>query len=190
MTAAVALLDANVLYPAPLRDLLLQLSFVGLFQARWTALINDEWKRNLLAKRPDLADRIDRTQAVMARAIPDALVTGFESLIPDLSLPDPDDRHVLAAAITTEADVIVTFNLKDFPATALAAYGIEALHPDAFLQSFIAESPRPVLTSVADCLSRLTQPPVAKAEYLQLLRRLGLESKAAFLDTHLDYSLP
>src|ERR1700691_875080 len=108
MTATVALLDANVLYPAPVRDLMLQLSFSGLFQARWSAEIDDEWKRNLLTNRPELAERIDRTQAVMHRAIPDALVIGYPSCIADLSLPDPDDRHVLAAAITTAADVIVT----------------------------------------------------------------------------------
>ena len=100
MIPAVALLDANVLYPASLRDLLMQLAFSGLYKARWSAEIDDEWSRNLLAARPDLAERIDRTRAVMHRAIPDALVTGHAALIPVLSLPDPNDRHVLAAAIT------------------------------------------------------------------------------------------
>jgi hypothetical protein len=78
MTTAVAILDANVLYPAPIRDLLLQLAFSGLHQARWSAEIDDEWKRNLLAARPELAERIDRTHAVMHRAIPDALVARSE----------------------------------------------------------------------------------------------------------------
>ncbi len=189
MAVAVAVLDANVLYPAPLRDLLLQLSFAGLFRARWTTLINDEWTRNLLARRPELADRIDRTRAVMQRAIPDALVANYEPLVAMLSLPDPDDRHVLAAAISAEADVIVTFNLKDFPASTLAEYGIEALHPDVFLQSIIAASPGRFLSSARDCLSRLTHPPVEKREYLQVLRRLGLESTATFLDDRPGCSL-
>jgi PIN domain len=93
MIPVVALLDANVLYPAPLRDLLLQLAFAGLFQARWSAHIDDEWQRNLLTDRPELAARIPLTQATMHRAILDALVTGYEARIADLSLPDPDDRH-------------------------------------------------------------------------------------------------
>ena len=100
MTAAIALLDANVLYPAPLRDLLVQLALDGLFQARWSAEIDDEWRRNLLAARPELAAQTERTQAIMRRALPDALVTGYAAHISGLSLPDPGDRHVLAAAIT------------------------------------------------------------------------------------------
>jgi predicted nucleic acid-binding protein len=185
MRVAVALLDANVLYPAPLRDLLLQMSFAGLFQARWSADMNDEWTRNLLADRPDLSAQVVLTQAMMHRALPDALVTDYQSRIANLSLPDPDDRHVLAAAITTAADVIVTFNLKDFPAAALAPYGVEALHPDAFLQSFIAAMPLQVLAAVRVCISRLTRPPITAASYLQIARRPGLTETAAFLDANL-----
>jgi uncharacterized membrane protein AbrB (regulator of aidB expression) len=84
MIPAVALLDANVLYPATLRDLLLQLAFSGLYRARWSAEIDDEWQRNLLAARPGTADRIARTAAAMHRAIVDALVTGYKRLIPKL----------------------------------------------------------------------------------------------------------
>jgi predicted nucleic acid-binding protein len=141
MTAAVALLDANVLYSAPLRDLLVQLAFNGLFQARWSADIEVEWKRNLLNARPELAEQIERTQVIMRRAIPDALVAGYESQILGLTLPDPDDRHVLAAAIAAEANVIVTFNLKDFPREALAPHDIEAPHPDAFIKSLAEVMP-------------------------------------------------
>jgi len=115
MTPVVAILDANVLYSASLRDVLLQLAFAGFYQARWSADIDEEWKRNLLVARPELAERIERTQAVMRRAVPDALVTGYGAHIPNLVLPDPDDRHVLAAAIAAEAEVIVTFNTRDFP---------------------------------------------------------------------------
>lgn len=181
---AVALLDANVLYAAPLRDLLLQMSFDGLFQARWTAEIEHEWKRNLLANRPDLAGQIDRTQAVMRTAIPDALVTGHAAWIPGLFLPDPDDRHVLAAAIAAAADAIVTFNLRDFPAAVLAEYGTEALHPDAFLMGFAAVMPSQVLAAVRTCLARLTRPSVTPEDYLAVLRRLGLRETAAFLGGH------
>ncbi len=186
MTPAIALLDANVLYPAPLRDLLMQLAVSGLFQARWSSEIEDEWMRNLLAVRPELSARIARTQAVMRRAIPDALVTGYAPRIAGLSLPDPDDRHVLAAATTAAADVIVTFNLKDFPADVLAPYGLEARHPDAFLQSFIAAMPLQILAGVRACLARLTRPPISATSYLNILRRLGLTETAAFLEGNLE----
>ncbi len=112
-----AVYDACVLYPAPLRDFLIRLGLSGRFRARWSAQIHDEWKRNLLLNRPDLtAEQLNRTSALMDRAIPDALVTGHEELIAGLTLPDIDDRHVLAAAIRCNASVIVTFNEKDFPA--------------------------------------------------------------------------
>jgi hypothetical protein len=190
MTPAVALLDANVLYPAPLRDLLLQLAFMDLYQAHWSAEIDDEWTRNLLAARPELAERIERTRAAMHRALPDALVTGYAALIPNLSLPDQNDRHVLAAAITATAEVIVTFNLKDFPEAALAPYDLVARHPDAFLQSFIATMPSRVVEAVRDCVTRLSHPPVTATGYLKVLRRLGMTETAVFLDGHLVHWQP
>jgi predicted nucleic acid-binding protein len=182
---AVAILDANVLYPAPIRDLLLQLAFSGLYRARWSAEIDDEWMRNLLAARPELAGRIDRTHAVMHRAIPDALVTDYAHLIPTLSLPDPTDRHVLAAAITATAEVIVTFNLKDFPTAALAPHGLVARHPDVFLQSFIAAMPFQVLAEVRGCVARLTSPLIMPPDYLKVLRYSGLTETAVFLENNL-----
>ncbi len=97
MSGYTALYDACVLYPAPLRDLLLQLALTGLFRARWSATIHDEWTRNVLLDRPDLtAAQLQHTRALMDAAVPDALVVGYEKLIPSLTLPDPDDRHVLA----------------------------------------------------------------------------------------------
>jgi predicted nucleic acid-binding protein len=108
-----ALFDACVLYPAPLRDLLLQMAVSETFRARWTETIHDEWTRNLLANRPNLkAEAIENTVQAMNRAIEDCLIVGYEDLIPSLDLPDKDDRHILAAAIKGGADVIVTFNLK------------------------------------------------------------------------------
>ena len=132
--AFTALFDACVLYPAPLRDILLRLACGNLFRARWSAQIHDEWIRSLLQNRPDLAGKLQRTRDAMDRAVADCLVTGHEVLIPGLILPDPNDRHVLAAAILGRADVIVTFNLKDFPAAVLGGYGIEAQHPDVFIR--------------------------------------------------------
>ncbi|MCP4663681.1 MAG: PIN domain-containing protein, partial [bacterium] len=96
----IAVLDACVLYSAPLRDLLMRLASGGLLQARWSERILDEAFRALLAHRPDLDPaRLQRTQQLMCQALPDAMVRGHEELVEELELPDPDDRHVLATAI-------------------------------------------------------------------------------------------
>lgn len=119
--------DACVLYPAPLRDLLMHLALSDLYRARWSDLIHDEWTRNVLASRPDLTqDQLNRTRQLMNAHVRDSLVTGFEYLIPSIRLPDPDDRHVAAAAIHSGASLIVTFNLKDFPAEVLKPYNLVA----------------------------------------------------------------
>jgi predicted nucleic acid-binding protein len=111
-----AVLDACVLYPAPLRDVLISLAVDGLYGARWTNEIQDEWIRNLHEKRPELdKQKLEQTASLMEQAVEDALITNYGYLIPTIQLPDPDDRHVLAAAIVGHADAIVTFNLKDFP---------------------------------------------------------------------------
>jgi hypothetical protein len=115
-----ALFDACVLYPAPLRDLLLRLAATDLFRARWTDRIHDEWMERLLEDRPELSrGQLMRTRTLMNESVPDSLVTGYEGLVETLTLPDPNDRHVVAAAIRSQAGVIVTFNERDFPKPAL-----------------------------------------------------------------------
>lgn len=129
-----AVFDACVLYPAPLRDFLMWLALTDLFKARWTDQIHDEWSRNVLKNRPDLTfAQLTRTKNLMNQNVRDCLVIGYEDLVNGLELPDADDCHVLAAAIHCNADVIVTFNLQDFPGHALAVYGIEAQRPDDFI---------------------------------------------------------
>ena len=114
--ARIVLYDACVLYPAPLRDLLMRLALAGLFQARWTDRIHEEWPRSVLADRPDItAANLARCRGLMDQHVSDSLVTGYEPLIATLTLPDPDDRHVLAAAVHGGAGFIVTFNLRDCP---------------------------------------------------------------------------
>lgn len=111
-----AFLDASVLYPAPLRDLLLELAVSDLYRAKWSNAVHGEWINALLRSRDDLTrERLERTRDLMNAHVRDALVTDFDQLIGILELPDPDDRHVLAAAIKGRADLIVTANLKDFP---------------------------------------------------------------------------
>ncbi len=187
MAATIAVVfDACVLYSAPLRDLLVQLATAGIFRAKWTELIHDEWTRNLLVKRPDLnADRLARIRVLMNQNVPDAVVTNFEDLISTLELPDPNDRHVLAAAIVAEAEMIVTFNLKDFPESILAGYGIAAQHPDVFVSNLVDRYPRQVLQSVETILTRLKHPPQTFDHYLETLSNQGLLTSVTLLrDLH------
>jgi hypothetical protein len=162
-----AVYDACVLYPAPLRDFLMWLGLSGRFRARWSPQIHDEWKRNLLINRPDLTrDQLDRTSGLMDLAIPDGLVTGHESLISGLALPDADDRHVLATAIRCNASVIVTFNEKDFPATILAPYGIEAQHPDLLVDNLFDLDQAAVIAAAQRQRAHLKNPPLDVDHYL------------------------
>ena len=123
-----AVYDANILYPAPLRDLFIRIAQAGLVRAKWTELIHDEWLRNVFKNNPHLSpERLARSRNLMNDAVRDCIVIDFEEWIPALTLPDPNDRHVLAAAIRADAEIIVTFNLADFPKETLARFGIEAL---------------------------------------------------------------
>jgi predicted nucleic acid-binding protein len=170
-----AVYDANVLYPSLLRDLLIRLGVAGAVRARWTGHILDEVFENLVANRPDLDPRLlARTRALMNDAIRDAVVGGFEGLIDDLTLPDENDRHVLAAAIHAEADVIVTANLKDFPLELVAEHGIVAQHPDAFLVERLDEN-GPIVMAALQQISRSTRnPPLSVDEIITRLDILGL----------------
>src|SRR5262249_45580064 len=154
----------------------------GLVRARWTEAINEEWTRNVLKNNPRIsAERLARTRTLMTEAIRDSLVTGYEDLIASLSLPDPDDRHVLAAAIRAGAEVIVTYNLTDFPAEALARYDIEAQHPDDFLVYLLDLAPGPVCAVVKRQRESLRNPPKTAQELLTTLENQGLTQAVARL---------
>src|SRR5258707_12488414 len=108
----------------------MHLALIGLFRAKWSADVHEEWISNLLKKRPDLArDKLERTRMLMDKHAVDALVTGYEDVIPGLRLPDPDDRHVLAAAIRGPADVIATSTLRDFASVTIGSFVIEVQEP-------------------------------------------------------------
>lgn len=185
MTSLTAVLDACVLYPAPLRDLLLQLSFAGLYRARWTDDIHDEWMASLLARRPDLTrEQLDRTRTLMNASGLDCLVSGYDHLVDGLQLPDQRDRHVLAAAIRCGAAVIVTCNQRDFPTAYLGQFGIEAQHPDTFIADLMDADQDRVLQSVRRVRSRLRNPPLSVDEYLDVLSRQALPATVAALDRH------
>lgn len=180
--AFTALYDACVLYPAPIRDVLMRLALTDLYRARWTNQIHEEWIRSVLANRADLTRaQLERTRDLMNAHARDALVEDFEDLIPSITLPDPDDRHVLAAAIRGRVDVIVTYNLKDFPAQLLAPYGIEVQHPDELLTHLIGLAPGPVLAALQRLRQSLKNPPVLIEDYLARLERHELSSFVAKL---------
>ncbi len=176
-------LDACVLYPFTLRDLLMQMTVIDLFRARWSDQIHGEWMRNLLADYPDLTPaKLELLRDKMNLHARDSLVSGHDALI-DLILncPDPDDRHVIAAAYHCRADAIVTFNLKDFPETALAPYGLEAIHPDDFVRYQFDLDLAKVLDAVRTCRARLKNPPKSVHDYLDTLEAQSLPKTVAEL---------
>lgn len=182
-----AVLDACVLYPAPLRDLLITLAVEGLYGARWTAQIHEEWIRNLSAQRPDLdKQKLLHTAGLMNGAVEDAMVERYEYLIPTLELPDPDDRHVLAAAIVGHADAIVTFNLKDFPDETLSQHMIEVMHPDDFLVAQYGLDQIRMLTVIKACRTKLRKPPKSAADYITTLEQQGLPQTCRILREAID----
>ncbi|MCE7058125.1 PIN domain-containing protein [Algoriphagus sp. AGSA1] len=179
----VALLDACVLYPAPIRDFLLNLAEAGLFKPKWTSKIHQEWTRNLIAKRPDLKpERIKRTVELMDGAFPDALVEDYESGITTVELPDPDDRHVLAAAISSNVNYLVTSNLKDFPFEICLKHRIEPIHPDEFVLLLREASPNAVYDSFIYLVKSLKKPPQNMGQVLETLEKCGLEKSVQWLD--------
>lgn len=172
--------DACVLFPAPQRDLLIRIAVTGVVRARWTDRILDECFRSILARRPELTmEKLARTRTLMNRAVRDCLVTGYAGLADHLDLPDPDDRHVVAAALRSGAQAIVTANLKDFPPQALAPLDIEALHPDRFVLDILDLAPGVVLKAVHDQVAALCNPPRELSDLLDTLEKGGLVQSVA-----------
>jgi PIN domain len=129
--------------------------------------------------------------AMMNQALPDALVTGYEHLEEASRLDDPNDRHVLAAAIHTQADVIITNNLKDFPAAILEPYDITAIDPDSFSYNLLLIDPRPVIRTVTEIQRTLKKPPMSMTEVLDILEKQGMVQTVAWLrDLDDEHGLP
>jgi predicted nucleic acid-binding protein len=170
-----AILDACVLYSARLRSLLMHLARTEVLWARWTEAIHEEWMRSVRERYPDITrQQLEHIRDLMNEHAPDCIVSTYEDLIPGLTLPDPDDRHVLAAAIRAGADVIVTFNLADFPPEVLAKYDIEALHPDDLVDRLLDLDSEAVCAAVKLDRLSLKKPPKSVDEYLEDLQRQGL----------------
>lgn len=168
--------DACVLYPAPLRSFLMYLAAGGQFRARWSEDIHEEWIRNVLLNRTELnRAQLERVRALMDRHVPDALVTGYQSLIESIrGLPDEDDRHVVAAAIVAQAEGIVTFNLRDFPDEVLSVWNLRAIHPDSFITDLTDLDITVVIDAAPRQRASLLSPPFTPDEYLDCLLRQQL----------------
>lgn len=166
----------------------MRLALTELFHAKWTEQIHDEWIRNVLIKRPDLnKTQLERTRQLMNAHVLDALVTGYEDLIPSLTLPDPNDRHVLAAAIQGRVDVIVTFNLSDFPDNQLKSHGIEAQHPDHFLSQLLDLDFRAVCDAIKQQRAALRHPEKSASALLDILEKQSLSQSIARLRSAMEW---
>jgi len=178
----IAVLDANVLYPAPIRDFLLRLAEADLFIPKWSDEIHNEWVRNLLKNRPDLkAAQIEKTCRAMDNAFECANIKGFQSLINELDLPDKDDRHVLAVAIKSQASIIITFNKKDFPARSVKSHAVEIKDPDDFIVYLLKSNKSKVLESFSRLVNALKKPPQTQGQVLATLENCGLSESVAVI---------
>lgn len=180
----VVVYDACVLYPSTTRDLLIRLAQAGLVQAKRTEAILDETFRAVQRTHPDIAaEQVQRTRELMLGAVRDCLVTGHEPLINILELPDPDDRHVLAAAIRSRAQVIVTDNVKDFPVAALGPWDVQTRTADQFVVDQIHLDKSIVYGEVQRIADSWHSPPGTVADVLDRLQRSGLHQTVALLSS-------
>ncbi len=173
-------LDTNVIYPIEVRDLLFWFAHHELFTPKWSRHIFDEWKEVMTRKgvsEEEATKRIAKAQM----AFPDALVENYEPLIDGLQLSDLKDRHVLAAAIKTNASIIVTNNLKDFPDDYLASFGLKAKSADDFITDIIDLNPDQALIAFKDLVLNRTNPDLDEYQVLDRFRSIGLVDSANYL---------
>lgn len=174
--------DACVLYPSTLRDLLIRIHQAGLVQAKWTDQILDEMTEALRRTRPDIGeDKLTRLRTLMVQAVRDCRVTNYEPLIEALELPDPDDRHVLAAAVRARAQIIVTDNRRDFPAEYLATWDVEPKTADEFVLDQISLNRQAVYGEIVRIADSHVNPPESVSDILERLERCGLVESVAAL---------
>lgn len=177
-----AVLDTNVIYPVIIRDILFWFAYYDLYTPKWSEHIFDEWKRVITEKgvsEEEAANRLSKANS----AFPDAFVKNYKGLIEHLELPDINDRHVLAAAIKTNANLIVTNNIKDFPEEYLLSFSINAKTADDFLTDIIDLNQEQALAAFKEMVSNKKNPTQDEFEVLNLLRNAGLKDTANYLHT-------
>lgn len=177
-----AVIDANVFFGARLKSLVLFLAQTKMFRARWTERINDEWIRSVHERQGVALEKLEPLRRLVNASVLDCLVTGYEPLVGIFKLPDLNDEHVLAAAVKTRADIIVTFNLKDFPSSILAPLGLEARHPDDFLLDLFGISPEAFIDAVQQDFLHYRAPPFTFDQYVAALGKAGVPNSAARIE--------
>lgn len=183
----VVVLNANVLFPFRTRDVLFTFAQEGLFRARLTDEIIQEWTRNLIRLKPHLEASVRQQEAAIREHFEECFVEGHRPLIAGLELPDPDDRHVLAAAIRCSAQVIITENLRDFPSQELVPYDIEALSADDLLANTYALFRQGGARALRKVRRRYNNPPMTSSEFLLDLTKNGLSKLAAHARQDIEY---
>jgi predicted nucleic acid-binding protein len=170
VTSVDVTLDACVLYPATLRDTLLRLAEAGFYRPHWSAQVLDEVARNLVSNRAVSKAQAQSLIEAIADAFPEAMVTGYESLIPAMT-NDEKDRHVLAAAVKSRSQTLVTSNLKDFPVEALEPFAIDPRSPDQFLLYQSDLSPSTIMMILRQQAADKRRPPFTVEDILNSLAR-------------------
>jgi hypothetical protein len=184
---SVAVFDACILYPFHLRNIVVQAAVDRLVEARWTDAIHDEWIRNLTANAPAIPiERLQITRRLMNDALPMAMVNGYEEHIPEVTLPDPNDRHVVAAAITAKATLILTWNLRHFPENELKKFGLRKMTPDAFLCGILDKVPDLVISSLKNARRNLSKTRVSASDFLRILESQKLVQLAKLVGKHVS----
>lgn len=173
-------LDTNVIYPIDIRDLLFWFASYDLFTPKWSKQIFIEWE-NVMKRKGISEEELKKRLNKALRAFPDALVDNYEPLVNSLELPDEKDRHVLAAAIKTNANIIVTNNLKDFPAAYLASFGLTAKTADDFITDTIDLNSELALEAFRALVLNRTNPNLDEFEILDRFRKNGLIDSANYL---------
>ena len=183
---SVAVYDACILYPFHLRNVVVQIAVDRLVDARWTDEIHNEWIRNLAANKPTIPiERLQITRQRMNEALPEAMVSGYQGHIQAITLPDPDDRHVVAAGIAAGASVIVTWNQQDFPATELKKHGQRRQSPDALLSDLYDRVPDLTVASLANARRNLSKTRVSAADFIEILNNQKLVRLVTKIQKHL-----
>lgn len=180
----ICVLDTNVIYPIEIRDILLWFAHHDLYTPKWSQHIFDEWENVMRKKGLSETEISKRTQTVQ-KAFPDALVENYESLIQGLTLPDAKDRHVLAAAIKTNGNIIVTNNLKHFPEDYLSSFGLMARTADDFVTDLIDLNPQKAVKAFLEMVSHKRNPPLTELQVLDRLRARGLKQSADYLHSQM-----
>lgn len=173
-------LDTNVIYPLWIRDLLLWFAYHDLYTPKWSKHIFDEWVE-VMVRKGISQEEADRRIEMVNKAFPDAQVVNYEKLITTLELPDVKDNHVLAAAIKTNAGIIVTNNIKHFPDHYLAGFGLTAKSADDFFTDIIDLNHHASIKAFRDLVLNKKKPPYNEFDVLEIFRKNGLKETANYL---------